>query len=204
MADRKILIIVEGRDNASGALRGVGGALSNIGQIAAGILTANLFQNLARGIADLGMQGLEAVGNYERLGQTLQTLAARELLNTGAASDMTSALAMASEKSKELLEWTQQLAIKSPFDQQGVSDAFRTAMAYGFTTKEAQRLTQATINFAAGSGATSESMNRIALALGQIKAKGKLAGQEILQLVNAGIPVDSILAKAFGKQHRKL
>jgi tape measure domain-containing protein len=42
-------------------------------------------------------------------------------------------------------------------------------------------------------------MSRIALALGQIEAKGKLSGQEILQLVNAGLPVVQILAEAFGK-----
>jgi tape measure domain-containing protein len=42
-------------------------------------------------------------------------------------------------------------------------------------------------------------MSRIALALGQIEAKGKLSGQEILQLVNAGLPVIQILAEAFGK-----
>ncbi len=111
---------------------------------------------------------------------------------------MNEALQQAGPKAKELLGWIQKLAIKSPFTQQGVSEAFKTAMAYGFTTDEAQRLTSAMIDFASGAGASESVMNQIALALGQIKAKGKLAGQEVLQLVNAGVDVRGILAKAFG------
>src|SRR5688572_22933122 len=174
MSERKILIVVEGRDNASGALHGVGGALGNIGQIAAGILSAGFLTRIGDGIMDMGRQALDSIASYERMGMSLQTLAAREALNTGQATNMAAALAMTSEKGKELLDWTQKLAIKSPFSQQGISDAFRTAMAYGFTTDESKRLTQAMVDFAAGTGAAPEQMNRIALALGQIKAKGKL------------------------------
>ena len=109
------------------------------------------------------------------------------------------AMKQAGPQAKELLDWIQKLAIESPFTQEGVAAALRMAMAYGFTSKEAKRLTQATIDFASGSGASESAMATIALALGQIKAKGKLAGQEVLQLVNAGLSVDAILAKAFGK-----
>lgn len=108
------------------------------------------------------------------------------------------AMAKAGDKAKEMLHWIEKLAIISPFDQKGVAQAFRTALAYGFTTKESQRLTESMINFASASGQDVSAMNRIALALGQIKAKGKLAGQEVLQLVNAGIPVRQILADGLG------
>lgn len=100
---------------------------------------------------------------------------------------------------KDLLKWIQQLAIDSPFTSENVSSSFRMAMAYGFTVTEAKRLTQAMLDFAAGSGASGASMDRIALALGQVRAKGKLAGQEMLQLTEAGLPVGDILAKAFNK-----
>jgi len=142
--------------------------------------------------------GLQAYATYEMLGMSLQTLAARELVNSGQAATMSEALTMASTTSKELLDWTQKLAIESPFTSEGVSQAFRTAMAYGFTVKESKRLTKAMIDFASGSGASEASMARIALALGQIKARGKLAGGEIMQLTETGIPVIQILAKQFG------
>lgn len=197
MPEYKVSIIVDGKDHASGPLSKVGGALSNIGQIAGGILTAKAITGIATGLLGAGSAALTSYADFERLGMSLQSLSARELLNSGAAANMADAMAKAAPMAKELQEWTQKLAVQSPFDQAGVADAFRTALAYGFTTKESQRLTQATIDYAAASGASSEAMGRITLALGQIKAKGKLAGQEVLQLTEAGLPVRDILAKAF-------
>ncbi len=109
---------------------------------------------------------------------------------------MSEALEQAGPKAAELVKWIQQLAIQSPFTEQDVAVAFRAAMAYGFTADESKRLTQAMIDFASGTGATGDTMNSIALALGQIKAKGKLAGQEVLQLVNAGFNVRDALLQA--------
>lgn len=195
----QISITVTGYDKASGPLGGVKNALGGIGTIAGGILTAGVLTSIARQIADLGRQALDSYANYERLGMALQSLVARELLNTGQATDMAQAMGMAGDKAKELQGWITKLAIQSPFTQDDIANSFRLAMAYGFTSDEAKRLTTAMTDFAAGSGASSDTMNRIALALGQIKAKGKLAGQEMLQLTEAGLDVRGILAKAFGK-----
>lgn len=151
------------------------------------------------GLTALGGKALNVYQNFERMGASLQQLAAKEKLATGEASSMEEALLMTAEAGEELLEWTQKLAIESPFSQEGVNDAFKMAMAYGFNTQEAKRLTQAMIDFASGTGATEASMSRIALALGQIQAKGKLAGGEVLQLTEAGLNVNQILADAFGK-----
>lgn len=198
MSTYTISLVVEGKDHASGPLGGIGKTLGNIGTIAAGIISAQTLTSIANGIANIGREALDSYANFERLGMSLQSLSARELMNTGAAKNMTDAMAQAAPIAKDLQGWITKLAIQSPFDQDGVAIAFRTALAYGFTTKEAQRLTQATIDFASASGGSTETMNRIGLALGQIKAKGRLAGQEMLQLTEAGLPVRDILAKAFG------
>ncbi len=195
----QISITVQGYDKASGPLGGVKNALGSLGTITGGILTAGLLTSIANQIANLGREALDSYASYERLGMALQSLVARELLNTGKATDMAQAMGMAGDKAKELQGWITKLAIQSPFQQEDIANSFRLAMAYGFSTDEAKRLTQAMTDFASGSGATSDTMNRIALALGQIKAKGKLAGQEMLQLTEAGLDVRGILAKAFGK-----
>lgn len=192
-----INITVQGQDKASGPLKGIPGILGNIASVAGGILGANLLQNVASGIMNMGKEALDSYAKYERLGSSLQSLVARELLNTGAANDMTAAMGAAGGKSQELLDWITKLAIQSPFNQDDISSSFRLAMAYGFTTDEAKKLTQTMVDFAAGSGASGDVMNRIALALGQIKARGKLAGQELMQLTETGLPVRQILAKAF-------
>lgn len=192
MADQ-VNIVVTATDNFSGVL-------GNFGNIMTGIKSAlDLAGQGLREFGQLAMQGLDAVASYERLTLTLESLTAKELLATGQAKDMAEALRMSGSMAQELLNWMQQVAIKSPFTMEGVAQAFRMAEAYGFTAEESKRLVQALIDFAAGTGAGEDSMSRIALALGQIQAKGKLAGQEVLQLVNAGLPVTQILAEAFNK-----
>lgn len=106
---------------------------------------------------------------------------------------MADAMTQAGPKAQELLKWIQLLAIQSPFTQEGIANAFQTAMAYGFTVKEAKRLTEAEVDYAAATGKSVETTNMIALALGQMQAKGKVSGQEIIQLTNAGVGVNKIL-----------
>lgn len=198
MSTYNLYINVIGRDEASHALHNVAGALGRIGEFAIGNLLANSIMRIGDSLRSIGAEALSAMADYERLGLSLESLVAREMLNAGGARNMADALRQAQPAARDLLDWIQRLAIHSPFRQEDVAQAFRMAMAYGFTTREAKQLTQAMIDFAAGSGASGESMRLIALALGQIRARGKLAGQEILQLTNAGIPVRQILANAFG------
>ena len=198
MGREKVEIVFTTVDQASGPLQGIRGALGGVMSVAGGILGAQLFTNLASGMANMGREALTVVGDHQLLEQSLQSLSARELLNAGQAENMAEALDMASGRAEELLSWTEQLAIKSPFDQAGVADAFRTAMAYGFTSEEAQRLTQATLDFATASGSGTGAMNSIALALGQMASRGKVSMQEIMQLTNAGVPAMQILQDSFG------
>jgi len=162
--------------------------------------------NVNAKLAELGSTMSRTVDVYER--------STTNLISEAEASEM------AAKASEELVQWVEQLAIKSPFTEEGVAKAFRPASAYGFVSDQAldlqvrtgkiteanreaevssQRLTQALIDFASGSGADAFQMDRIALALGQIKARGKLAGQEVRQLTEAGLSVYPILSEAFGK-----
>jgi len=101
----------------------------------------------------------------------------------------------AAGKVKELLGWVQKLAIESPFTRTDVAQAFKQAMAYGFTADQAKELTQSVIDFASANGASGDTMGRITLALGQMKAKGRVMGGELLQLTEAGVGTNEILAK---------
>lgn len=198
MADYRIRFILEGEDRASGALGRVGGALGGLGSVAGGILAAQVFTGIASGIQSMATQALDSIATFERMELSIGALAAREAVRTGQAADMQQALQMTSERAEELVGWLQQVAIKSPFTLEGTQRAFQTALAYGFSTQEAQRLTQAMIDFATVSPQGEQAMSSIGLALGQIRARGRLAGQEVLQLVNAGIPVLETLSRKFG------
>ena len=185
----KVFIDIIANDRASGVTNSITGALGKMATTLAAIGTAGL-----AAFGALAKSALNATAEYEQLTLTMESLVARELKAADSTLSMSDALGQAAPRAQELLGWIEKLAIQSPFDQQGVADAFRTALAYGFTSEEAQKLTQNMIDFAAGSGQSVHVMNQVALALGQIRAKGKLSGQEILQLTNAGISVNDILA----------
>lgn len=193
-----------GLEQVGRGLKKISGDGKGIKDIFVGVLGANLLQNGVTAFKNLGLEAVNVYGDFEQLGLSLKALAAREIYASGTAKSMSQAMQMASGSAEDLLEWVKELAIKSPFDQAGVAKALQTAMAYGFTAKEAQRMTEAMIDFAAAGGGSTETMNRIALALGQIKAKGSLAGQEILQLTEARIDVNATLARAFGKTTQEI
>ena len=107
-------------------------------------------------------------------------------------------------KSKELLDWIQRLAIESPFRQEDVAGAFRLSLAFGFSTKEAQRLTTAMVDFTTATGASGETIERVSRALGQIKTRGKLSMEELNQLAEGGVDALRILGDATGKTGKDL
>jgi len=180
-------------NNVSGALKtGLGMALGLLGV------------SLVSGLRDMVSQATQAYGQFERMGKSLQSLSARELLNAGVTQNMSQAMSQAAPMARDLQNWVQKLAIESPFTSSGVAQAYRMAQAYNFTTQETKRLTQAMIDYSAGSGASAETMEMVSRALGQIKARGKLAGGEVLQLINAGVAVDQILAGAFDKTTQEI
>src|SRR3990172_155483 len=152
----EVIIDVIAKDSYSGVL-------GNFGSIMTGVESVfNLATQAFRAFTDFAGQGLDAVAAYERLGLALETMAAREVLVTGEAANMAEALRITAGQSEILLNWMQELAIKSPFTLEGVANAFRLAQAYGFSADEAKRLVQALIDFSSATGATEYNMQRIA------------------------------------------
>ena len=194
MAD--VTVRAKGEDLGAAAL--VGGLAGGLASMGSGIVLGALGA-VKDAVGGIVQTGFEAAASNERMELSLQSLVARELVQAGAAGSVGEAMGMASERAGELYNWTRQLAIQSPFSQEGIANAFKTALTYGFTSSEAQKLTQTLVDYAAATGASDAVTGQMANALGQIKAKGHIAGQEILQLVNAGVPALQILAEHFGK-----
>lgn len=96
------------------------------------------------------------------------------------------------EKAKSLLADLDKLAMKTPFEVTEVQDAAKQMLAYGIEADKIVETTRMLGDVASGLGV--QTFPQLTLAFGQIKAKGKLAGQELLQLTNAGFN----LAEAMG------
>jgi len=191
-------IVIEGEDRASGAIKNVQGALGSLGNIAGGVAIGNLLSDGVKGLAGMAKGALDSYAAYERLGQSINALTAKQALLSGSASTMTQALGQTKQQSKELLGWIEKLAIESPFYQQDVAGAFRMAMALGFNTREAQRLTTAMVDFSVATGQGGETVERISRALGQMRTKGRVSMEEINQLTEAGVDAMRILSDATG------
>ena len=198
-----------GANRAQSVLEGVSGSFSSVGAgaVAMGSLIASGVTAGLGALSGLAGEALNAVASHERLTMSLESMVAREMVASGAAANLGAAMGQAGGRAQELIGWVQQLAVQSPFSQEEVAGAFRMAMAFGFTSEQAQRLTAAQLDFAAANGVSGATMERVALAMGQIQARGALMGGELLQLSQAGIGMGQVfdrLSQMTGKSTQEL
>lgn len=96
------------------------------------------------------------------------------------------------DKANKFMYTIQDFAAKTPFTVQQSVDQARKLLAYGFNPSNMSPIMNTLADASAASG-DAQSFERIGRALGQIRTKGKLASQELLQLTEAGIPAFEIL-----------
>ncbi|MDQ1859030.1 tape measure protein [Chryseobacterium sp. WLY505] len=99
-------------------------------------------------------------------------------------------------EAKGLMGQMVELAAKTPFSLQDVSSGAKQLLAFQIPASEVVDTLTRMGNIAAG---LSVPIQRINLVYGQVKAKGKLMGDDLRQFTEAGIPMVAELAKKFGK-----
>jgi len=205
--DHKITITVIGKDRASGAFRNVGGALSNMGQIAGGILGANLFMRIAGSLQGIVTKSVMATGAMQQMQVGMEGLIAREIMQADAArvaadetgllnrqyENIGDALPAAETAAAGLMDELARIAIFSPYQVETIQNTFRTAMAFGYSTDQAKDYTTALLNVAAGTGANNEMMGRMAYNLAQVRMQGRVTAVDIRQLSMAGFDLVGVL-----------
>lgn len=92
-----------------------------------------------------------------------------------------------------------ELAAKTPFAFEGLLTAQQRTIGAARSAAELKSNMDAIAVAASNTGKVSTAnMDRISLALGQMQTKGKLSGEELLQLTEAGVNMGEILARHFG------
>lgn len=90
-------------------------------------------------------------------------------------------------------------AARGPFEFQDLVMGARRFLAFGFSVEKTNEILHATHDAIAGLGISGqEGIARVSLALGQIQTKGKVMGQELLQLSEVGIPAYRYLKEELG------
>lgn len=92
----------------------------------------------------------------------------------------------------EFVAVLQEYATRSPFDFRDVQSAAQSLRAYGIEAENLMFVIQGIGNLASVTGNYSETFNRVARAIGQINTRGKLMGEEMRQLAEAGLNVDAV------------
>lgn len=103
------------------------------------------------------------------------------------------------QEAGQYLKDLQDFAARTPFELPGLLSSTRMLMAMGFEAGQTIPMLTAIGDAVAALGGGEERIQRITLALGQMRAKGKVSGEEMRQLAEAGIPAWEYLAQAAGK-----
>ena len=224
---RKVEASLKHLGGASAQVGGVLGAMTNL--FAGGLTTAGTILNLLVGTVKMAGRVISSVFHaivsvVEKVIDTIAGLGTKLLWVAGIAAGVMAAIAYKIGKSAlSLAGWMQQtriafttmlgdphladmwiakfrkMAFELPFTFRGVVDAVRQLIAYGFNIRETPRWITAISDAAAAFGGTQEQIDRITMAIGQIRTMGFPSGQEMRQLAQAGLPVWEMLSQGLGK-----
>jgi tape measure domain-containing protein len=99
------------------------------------------------------------------------------------------------EAAAEALEAAMRFAARTPFTTQQVVDAYKRLAIAGFKPIEIPVILKGVGDLSAMQGFSQEAVDRIITALTQIRAKGRVQGEELMQLAEAGAPLAVIYEK---------
>lgn len=143
----------------------------------------------------VGFLGLQTIGNQLRemftVGDKFERL-----------ESQVTALMGSIEGGQQATAWIKEFAKDTPLQLEEVTSIFVKLKAFGLDPMNGAM--QSVVDQAYKLGGSFQEVEGIALALGQAWAKQKLQGEEILQLIERGVPVWDLLAKVTGKNTAEL
>ncbi len=196
MADVKVRIIAV--DEASEPLKKAGQEVENVGKKAkeSGGAFEGFGKTMASVAGGLGLQmGLSAIvgGLKNAVVGSFELAAALEQTKVGFTTMLGSG-----EAAQGMLDDLRSFAAKTPFQFQDLTVAASRMIAMGTAAEDVIPTLTAVGDAAAGLGLGKAGIDRITLALGQMGAKGKIGGDDLRQLAEAGVPALRYLADAAG------
>lgn len=99
------------------------------------------------------------------------------------------------EKASAMIEKMRDFAAKTPLTLENVISGGSLLMSYGVDESNLINTMTKLGDLARGNA---EKMDRITLAYGQMLAKGKVTGEELMQMTEAGVPLQTALAESIG------
>lgn len=107
-----------------------------------------------------------------------------------------------SDRARQAMTWIEGFATSTPLQLEQVVEAYQQMKTFGMDPTNGSLL--ALVDTMAASGKGAEHLSGLTLALGKSWTKGKLQGEEIMMLMERGVPVWDMLAAKTGKNVQQL
>ncbi|WP_404989069.1 tape measure protein [Clostridium culturomicium] len=173
-------IIIDTQVDSTGAEKGVsslGGKLSNVAKGGLKIFTG------AVAAAGTAITGLGAIG-VKFNSDMEQYMASFETMLGGA------------EAAVKHLDELKKFASKTPFEIGDLAKASQTLLAFGANVEDVTPILKMLGDISLGN---KEKFNSLALVFGQVQSQGKLMGQDLMQMINAGFNPLQVISEQTGK-----
>jgi len=108
------------------------------------------------------------------------------------------------EKAQAFIADLTDFAAKTPFEFPGLQTAATSLISAGIATKDVLPIMTTLGDVTSGMGTGSEGIQRATVALQQMNAAGKVTGEDLNQLRDAGIPVFDLLSASMGKTKEEI
>lgn len=108
------------------------------------------------------------------------------------------------EKAKAFLDELKKFAAQTPFEFPELQKAASSLIAAGFEASKVIPIMTTLGNVTSGMGTGSEGVQRATVALQQMSAAGKITGEDLNQLRDAGVPVFDLLTAATGRTKEEI
>ena len=104
------------------------------------------------------------------------------------------------EKAGQIIKELQKLGAVTPFTSSELIDSAKRLQAFGVST---EKVVATTSRLADAAGATGAELSGLVTAYGQVQAKGRLQGEELLQFQERGIGLQEELNKMYGDKFQE-
>lgn len=200
-----VTLLIKLQDQASPKIKRLTQSTKRLEQAANG--AQNSIRRTNKGIRDTGRAADKASKGVNNLGKAVRGLAAGfgvfqagkfVIFKTAELERQTKSLEVLTGSlgnARNIISELQQFGAVTPFTSSELIETAKRLKAFGFQTEEVVDVTKRLADVA---GATGADLGGIATAFGQIQAKGRLQGEELLQLQERGVSLQDELQKMYG------
>nr|BAR36903.1 phage tape measure protein [uncultured Mediterranean phage uvMED] len=202
---KDVTLLIKLNDQASGKIGKITNSTKRLERAANG--AQNSIRRTNKGIRETGRAADRASKGVNKLGKAIRGLAAGfgafqagkfVIFKTAELERQTKSLEVLTGSlgnARGIIKELQQFGAVTPFTSAELIETAKRLKAFGFETEQIVDVTKRLADVA---GATGADLGGIATAFGQIQAKGRLQGEELLQLQERGIGLQDELVKMYG------